>query len=490
MTIRSTLIHSALRLQWPPFTWIFRAYYWLAVQFSRWRISRVAGVRSIYLSGSLARKDFICGLSDIDFKVFVTGDKNPLIYQSIRRRFLHLRRIFPMLGPPDEKGIYFTNLFESDYSHYPLVQHLFDERFFKHRLIWGEDILPTLPIKPWNKLDQGECMLSRLRDWIEKVHLLADSDVLCRAQKQHLFFKSVCDIGLLAIRTRHPGFEFSRRADILLKILPEMEDSYRKLIENLILENQDLYHWQLNSEEENFQLFKQMIVLCSETVVCQDKSTPSPMEVESEAPDRVPADPSIAKTLQGISPRIQKVSEIHWPQLPLNPFDLQLFNSSVYLVDCKGPLDLETFHKLKGFYRNNLRGKAGVVLLEDSRFLSSIDSDLLDHWGSFPGSSDLLYTLLGPVKQKTFSQIELKRIETRARSFLEQLAAVLVNSQFGRMDLSVFPSFLFNALRVIIFNHELARGKWQWAVTPGETADFLIRQTPLSPDFVSKLEKH
>ncbi|MFH1965732.1 MAG: hypothetical protein ABIJ42_09360, partial [Acidobacteriota bacterium] len=361
MTLRSMLIHSALRLQWPPFTWFFQVYYWLAVQFSLWRVSRVEGVRSIYLSGSLARKDFIYGLSDIDFKVFVTGDKNPLIHNSIRRRFLHLRWLFPMLGSPDEKGIYFTKLFESDYDHYPLVQHLFDERFFKHRLIWGEDILPALPIKPWPKLDQSECMFSRLRDWIEKVHLLADSDVLCRPQKQHLLFKAVCDTGLLAIRIRYPEFDFSRRADIMLEILPEMKDPYRKLIENLILENQGLYYRPLNSEEENFLLFKQMIAFCSEKAVFQDKSVSSRLDIEFEAPYCAPGDPSIAETLQSFSPRIQQVSEIQWPQLPLNPFDLQLFNSSVYLVDCKESLDLKAFHELKAFYRNNLRDKAIVI---------------------------------------------------------------------------------------------------------------------------------
>lgn len=483
------LICMALRLQWPPFIWLFQSYYWLAVQFSRWRVSRVEGVRSIYLSGSLARRDFICGLSDIDFKVFVTGDKNPLIYDSIRRRFSRLRWLFPMLGSPDEKGIYFTELFESDYLHYPLVQHLFDERFFKHRLIWGEDILPALPIKPWQKLDQSECLFSRLRDWIEKVHLVADSDVLCRPQKQHLFFKAVCDTGLLAIRIPTPEFQFSRRADILLEILPEMEDPYRKLIENLILENQGLYHRALNSAEENFMLFKQMIAFCSAKAAFQDNSVPSRLGIEVETRCCAPGDSSIAETLQGFSPRIRKVSEIQWPQLPLNPFDLQLYNSSVYLVDCREYLDLKAFHELKVFYRNNLRDKAVVIIREDSGFLSSLDSDLLDHWGSFSGSSDLLHLFLGPLKRKTLSQIELKRVETRARSFLEQLAAVLLHSRFGRMDLSVFPDFLFNALRVIIFNHELGRGKWHWSVTPGETIDFLNGHTPLSPDFVRKLEK-
>ena len=91
MTVRSQLIRWALRLQFPPFLWMFRAYYGLAVGLCRFLVSRVEGVKSIYLSGSWARGEVIYGLSDIDFKVFVAGDKNQKTYDTIRRRFSFLR---------------------------------------------------------------------------------------------------------------------------------------------------------------------------------------------------------------------------------------------------------------------------------------------------------------------------------------------------------------------------------------------------------------
>jgi hypothetical protein len=489
MALRSKLIQWALWLQFAPFTWLFHAYYRLAVLCSRWLVGRVEGVRSIYLTGSLARNSLVYGLSDIDFKIFISGYKDPSIYQSVLRRFHHLRRIFPMLGSPDEKGIYFLQSFESDYSHYPLVQHLFDERFFKHKLIFGDDILPNLPIRPWQELGRGETVFGRIKDWIERVHLLADSDVLCLPQKQHLFYKAVCDIGLLAIRTRDSEYSYSQRSEILCRILPEMEHPYRQLIENLILENQICYRRQLNSHEENFQLFKQMVAFCSEAVSSLDRSACSDWDVHLGAIHCAPEDPVIASTLQNISPKIRSVRGIRWPQLPLNPFDVHLYNSLFYLVDCSGFLSLSEFHDLKDFCRTNLKGKGRVLLLEDSKFLSSVDADLIEHWGSFSGSSDLMYLLLGKKNPKILSMVEQKRIETRTRSFLKQLASILANPRFGRMDLSLFPSFLFNALRVMIFHNEFVRGKWQWAITPGETAEFLIRRTCLSPRFVGKLEQ-
>ena len=487
MLLRPMLIQSALWLQFPPFTWLFKTYYGLAVLLCRWLVGRVDEVKSIYLSGSLARKDSIYGLSDIDFKVFVSGARNPLIYQSIRRRFHSLCRIFPMLGSPDEKGIYFLDSFASDYSHYPLVQHLFDERFFRHRLIFGADIIPALSIKPWNKLDQGECVFGRLKDWIEKIHLLADSDVLCRPQKQHLYFKAACDVGLLTIRIRKPEYCFSLRADILHQLLPELTDSDRSLVENLIEENRVLYRRKLNSDAENFGLFKRMIALCCEKAACVDETASSPPDITFQSPYCASADASIDATLQSFSAKIKNVSGIHWPQLPLNPLDLDLLNSPAYLVVCSEFLDLAEFLKLKAFYRKSLKGKARVFLLENSKFLSSVDSDLVDHWGGFPRSSDLFWRLLGNANRETLSGIERKRIETRARSFLEQLAAILASPDFGRMDLSVFPIFLFNALRVLVFHYELYRGKWEWSITPGQTVEYFIGNTPLSPDFVGKL---
>jgi hypothetical protein len=489
MALQPILVQSALRLQFPPFTWLFKAYYGLAILLSRWLVGGVDGVQSIYLSGSLARKGSIYGLSDIDFKVFVSGARNPSIYQSIRRRFHSLRRIFPMLGSPDEKGIYFLDSFASDYSHYPLVQHLFDDRYFSHKLIFGEDVIPTLPIKPWNKLDQGECIFGRLKDWIEKIHLLADSDVLCRPQKQHLFFKAACDIGLMTIRIRKPDFGCSRRSDILRQLLPELTDSDRRLVENLIEENRLLYRNKLNGDAENFWLFKRMIALCCQKAACENGIASSPTNITLPSPYCASADSSIESNLQSFSAKIQKVSGIHWPQLPLNPLDLDLSHAPAYLVFCREFLDLAEFHELKAFYRNNLKGKAGVFLFENSNFLSSVDSDLVDHWGGFPQSSDLLYRFLGSEPRETLSILERERIETRAGSFLEQLAAILASPDFGRMDLSVFPLFLFNALRVLIFNYELSRGKWQWSITPDQTVEYCIGHTPLSPDFVGKLAR-
>jgi hypothetical protein len=489
MKLRTQIMRCVLRLYWPPFTWLYRLYYWLAIQFSRFLISRVPSVRSIYLTGSLIRHDVVYGLSDIDFKVLVDGDKNQETYRSIRRRFSLLYRLFPMLGSPDEKGIYFLDSFAMEYRHYPLVQHLFDSRFFQHRRIWGEDLISTLPVKSWRELDRHECTFARLRDWTERIHTLADFEGMAAPQKQHLFFKAVSDVALLAIRIENPEATFSVRAEILSYIRPEMEEPYRLFVENLIRENRSRYRRQLNSADDNFRLFKRVVSWCCEKIRRMDASDPAPIEIEPQIPYCQDGNTATADGLKSFSPKILDIHIIHWHQLPLNPFDLYFFDRPAYLAECSAPLSLNEFHNLKVYCRENLWHKAQVLLREGSNFLSTVDAILVDHWGSYSGSSDLMHRLLEKAPSASLSHRELIRIKTRTLAFREQLAAALSHPEFARMDLTVFPAFLFNALRVLIFDRELADGRWEWHATPAETVKFLNKRTPLNPGFSRKLEE-
>jgi hypothetical protein len=487
MTLRPRLIPLILRLHRPPFVWLFQCYYWLAIQLSRWLVGRIAGVRSIYLSGSWVRREVIYGLSDIDFKIFVAGPKNQYTYQAIRRRFALLRRFFPMLGPPDEKGIYFLDSFAADYRHYPLMQHLFDERFFKHRRIWGEDLLPILPLKTWIELDQGECCFFRLKDWLERVHLLADCTALTRQQKQHLFFKAVSDVGLLALRLDTPEFSFSERTEILRAISSQLEEPYRLQTDNVIREHLAFYRVHINGMDENFQLFKKMVAICAAKASGLDRSDAHPVLSLPRVTPCPGNDPDQAFILQGFSPKIRQVRVFIWPQLPLNPFDLHFFAAPVYLVECSQPLSLEEFHNLKAYYRANLRNQTVVLLQEYPQFLSSVDTDLVDHWGSFSGSSDILHKVLGESASATLTHLETVRIATRARTFVDQLAATLAHREFGRMDPAIFPLFLFNAMRLVIFSLEFRQGLWRLPLTPVQVVEYLVEKTPLLPTFLNKL---
>lgn len=487
MISRSLIVGWIVHLHYPPFIWFFQAYYWLAIQVSRLLVGRIEGVKSIYLSGSLARGEAIYGLSDIDLKIFVAGEKDQCTYQNIRRCFSLLRRFFPILGPPDEKGICFLDSFEEDYRHYPLIQHFFDPLFFKHRLIWGEDLIATLPLKSWDELDQVECTFGRLKWWLEKVYILADSTRLCPKQKQHLFFKAVADVCLLALRVVDPEFRFSRRAEILRAVSPEMEEPYRKLMDNLIRENQSFYRVQINSLDESFQLFKKTVAFCAEKAAYRDHSGAS--SISFTPPDTTCGveHQAQAAVLREFSPKIRNVNVLLWPQLPLNPFDFHFFNIPVFILNCSQPLSLEEFHNLKVYYRANLRNRTVVLLREYPHFVSSVDSDLIEHRGSFRGASDLLHLCLEQSGLNPLTQLARNRIWVRTSAFLEQVSATMSHQEFGRMDHSIFPQFIFNALRMVIFSVEFREGRWLLPLTSSQVLEYLTEHTPLSSSFSARL---
>lgn len=489
MTFRSFITRWVLRLHRRPFVWLYHFYYWLAVQCSRLLIRRVPGVRSIYLTGSWVRRDILYGLSDLDFKVFVAGPRDPGIQDLIRRRFAWLRRFFPMLGSPDEKGVYFLDAFEADYRNYPLVRHLFDARYFRHQRIWGEDLIPRLPIRPWTGIDQEECAFARLRDWIERIHLCTDHDRLEPIHRQHLFFKAISDVALLAIRIGDPDFAFSGRAEILDHLSREMEEPYRRWIRNLISENRMLYRRRLNSDDENFQLFKKVVAYCSDALSASAPRPSIPLEIEESFQRWICRDDAdaAAMKLQELSPYIRKVTVFPWCPLPINPWDFDFFGRPAYLLECSDPMPLDEFRSLRDYCRKVLHPTARVVLKEYDAYVSTVDANLVDHWGSFRGSTDLMYAFLGNNATGAQAVFDPQGIRHRMTAFREQLEAALRHSDAGRMDPSVFPFFLFNALRMLILEREFGMGRWRRLPTADAVVEFLNRHTPLNPSFSQKL---
>jgi hypothetical protein len=228
-------------------------------------------------------------------------------------------------------------------------------------------------------------------------------------------------------------------------------------------------------------------MLCCKKISGMDSGMPSSMKYEPISESIRAKKDAISDTLRVFSPNILEVKTVHWPALPLNPFDMHFFEKPAYLLHCSRPIGLNEFHELKTYFRENLKNTAAVLIQEHPGIWSSIDSDLVDHWGSFPGSSDMLSTLLAD-RPHSLTIAEKERFETRTRSFQMQLADTLGHPEFGRLSLSVLALFLFNALRVLIFSHELHWGKWRWLVTADEIAGYLSTHTPLEPSFLKLLK--
>jgi len=490
MMIKSLLIILALRMQFPPFVWVFRFYYWLAIRCVIRRLRSMTGVKSVYLSGSLARQDVTYGLSDIDFKILVAGKKDKTVYQLIQNTFAGLRRIFPMLGPPAEKGIYFLEDFAADYACFPLLQHQFDERFYRHELLWGVDLIKQLPLLHWSQIDQPGTFSWRLKDCVEKVHILAGHPQLTNLQQHNLLTKAIGDVMLLVLRLRQPSLVYQHREAILEEAAAGLPGADGELLHRISQEKPRRYRGELVNLNEKYRLFKRMVNFCAIELggECEAVDTRLAMPVEMPASVSVPS-LEVIEEIKRLSPAIGDVHVFPWVQLPLDPLDMHFFGKQTLLVSCTSPIELPDLVSLRRHYRDHLL-EQGVLLLEENQAcLLSIYSELLDHWTARAGADDMVERLLNQTGFIKIGSRQRNAINTRLDSFMEQLRDMLTGYDIGRMDRRMFLPFMFNAIRTLIFAQEFRKGRVVVTPTAQAVLEYLRKQTPLSPEYLNLLEK-
>ena len=490
MMIKSLAIILALRMQFPPFVWVFRFYYWLAVRSVMSRLRGITGVKSVYLSGSLARQDVTYGLSDIDFKILVAGKKDKTIYRQIRAIFAGLRRIFPMLGPPDEKGIYFLEDFAADYAHYPLLQHQFDERFYTHELLWGVDSIKQLPLRHWSQIDQPSTFSWRLKDCVEKVHILAGHPQLTNLQQHNLLAKAIGDLMLLVLRLRQPNLVYQNREAILGEAAAGIPGADAELLRRISLEKPRRYRGELVNLNEKYLLFKRMVNLCVTELGGEREAMDSRLAMPVEIPASVSVlSHEVIEEIKCLSPAIRDIHVFPWVQLPLDPLDMHFFGKQTLLVSCTGPIELPDLVSLRQYYRDRLLEQGVLLLEENPACLLSIYSEWLDHWTARAGADDMVEMLLNQTSSIRIGLRQKNAINTRLDSFMEQLGDMLSGYDIGRMERRVFLPFMFNAIRTLIFAQEFRKGRVVVTPTAQAVLEYLRRETPLTPDYLNLLEK-
>lgn len=106
----------------PPVSLLLRSLYGIATWWIATRVGRLPFVRSVLLTGSVAAEDCVYGASDLDFIVLVEGREDRLfVKRALRARFRHWRRLFPIIGPVEERAHNVFFLDELDRDRYAAI---------------------------------------------------------------------------------------------------------------------------------------------------------------------------------------------------------------------------------------------------------------------------------------------------------------------------------------------------------------------------------
>ena len=139
-----TLQKIAVRTNFRPFTWIYRALYAAAIHTIVYVLKRQPGIISIYLVSSLAAGDCVYGLSDIDLVIVVDEEKETK--GAVAKVYKNLSRLIPMLRY-DELAVYDRGQIRQNYRQGDLwfKYKLFSGCKKNGKLLYGVDILRDFP---------------------------------------------------------------------------------------------------------------------------------------------------------------------------------------------------------------------------------------------------------------------------------------------------------------------------------------------------------
>jgi hypothetical protein len=145
--LKQALQRIAVRTQFPPFVWLYRALYALAIRLCVRRFRRIRGVRSIYLRRGLTTDQASYGLSDIDLLLLTDDEQARRIADRAQHDYELLRRIVPMLAK-GELAVYSVEQFRALYQYSAFYRQRSDRGRHQWRRLHGEDAFQHLPPQP------------------------------------------------------------------------------------------------------------------------------------------------------------------------------------------------------------------------------------------------------------------------------------------------------------------------------------------------------
>jgi hypothetical protein len=143
----------------PPFLQVYRWIYWMVIRLAVGMFRKEPKMRAVYLRRGYAKKEWIPGISDLDFQIFVDGLDGEG-EKSLRRRYSRFARLAVL--PDESLGVIdMKNLSAALAS--PTQQYRLMEGRATWMRVYGTDLLAALPNRPIEDMIAG--LYTELRIW-------------------------------------------------------------------------------------------------------------------------------------------------------------------------------------------------------------------------------------------------------------------------------------------------------------------------------------
>jgi hypothetical protein len=456
---RHRLLEWVLRLRIPPFVWFYAFVHHLACTLVVRLLHRRPGLVAIYLSGSSVAGRTHFGLSDIDFKIILAGRRDAREMKIIRRRFLWLRRWFPMLGPPDEKGLYFLDDLADEYRTYPLVRLLFDSRFYRHRLLWGQDWIGRQQFSLLGKNDLEQALPWRLKEWNEKILLLLDAASFARPQRRYLLWKALADVGRFLSLLRKPSLvEILPRGEAVAFLAEQLPAALRQSVS--ALQEEQTCHILVDrmSDEQRFDLWREVLRFVSLRL---DEGTEiSATTVVAHAAERNEALDPHGQVLRQMAPSGARCSLLDFFFVPSSPLDTDGYGSFMRIIRMPRALRASEYQALKREFREGKLGREPIFVVERGEMGHCLWSQMLDHYFVTATSADGLLPFVNAAEQGLAGYSAgthfVKRLKLRLDRSIVQLPSVLDSPQAPRLGRKRLLRFFFSNLQTLYLAAEVS----------------------------------
>lgn len=469
-------------------------FYYLALKAVILSLKKHHKVSAIYICGSLAQSAILPALSDIDLKVFLQGKKDSVATAKILKTFSCLRLFFPMISISEEIGIHFLGDFYQEHNYYPLLKHLFDQRFHPRKLVWGEDVLAGRNLIPSTKDDFYPSCLWRFKYWFEKLTCLYSTNALNQAQKRYLFYKAIADICLIYLIMNDPNYSYKSRDQTLRDIEEILSGRERALIPKLVQERKALFTKGSFDLNEAFLAFKNIVSFC-----CDNIERASGQEVVERPVEfygnNITSDQDIIDQIQEALGIQFKVIVLPSSYLATSPLDYETFALPAYFILPEHSLKLEQLDALRTLYRKCLIDKISLFIKENDYYVYSAYSYFMDHVleARFNGLATFNLLLSNPKTYNNKMQFNifcLELLKKRLVFYIEQLEAIVRNKDIYKMDPSSYFKFFFSSLSKLILYRSIILNKFHLITDPAAIADYLISNLSISDMFINRMVEH